>query len=401
MKDKHFTKQDFQGLYLGMIAIVFIWLACQFLLSTPIFAPSEWDSYTLQALAWREGQLNMLSDYPHLELAIYQGKYWLSFPPVPTLLVYPLTFLFGENVPSNFLMLIYLLASFTLGYLMVKKHGESPVKGMIWALFLVLGCNLFGISLNGGVWFQAQSLSFVFTVAAFYFLEKGSKKNIALGLVSIALAVGCRPFQAVYVPLLILLAFMRLKEKEKSIFDTLKQLAVCCIVPIAIAAAYGVFNAVRFDNSLEFGHTYLPEFQRDGSQFSFSYVKENFVNILRLPEFNNGILVSPKKFVFAFYLANPIFILLLGHMIWMTKNKKWDIVQIVGCLSLFLHFFLLLMHRTFGGWQFGTRYLIDLIPAIYYLLIVKKTKIGNVTGTIMIFAMVFNIYGGYVWWMSA
>ena len=58
--------------------------------------PSGYCTYTLQALAWRDGQICLSQDYPWLELAIYQGKYFVSFPPVPSVPLYFLTFLFGE-----------------------------------------------------------------------------------------------------------------------------------------------------------------------------------------------------------------------------------------------------------------------------------------------------------------
>ena len=42
-----------------------------------------YNSYILQAEAWTKGQLDLGKDYPYLELAIYKGKYFLSFPPLP------------------------------------------------------------------------------------------------------------------------------------------------------------------------------------------------------------------------------------------------------------------------------------------------------------------------------
>ncbi|NLD03276.1 MAG: hypothetical protein GX674_08205 [Clostridiales bacterium] len=41
---------------------------------TPAFAPSAYNSYTLQALAWRRGLPYLQQDVPHLELAIKDGS---------------------------------------------------------------------------------------------------------------------------------------------------------------------------------------------------------------------------------------------------------------------------------------------------------------------------------------
>ena len=48
-----------------------------------LLSSSPYNSYTLQALAWREGRVSLGRDYPWLELAVYQGDYYVSFPPVP------------------------------------------------------------------------------------------------------------------------------------------------------------------------------------------------------------------------------------------------------------------------------------------------------------------------------
>lgn len=41
----------------------------------------HWDSYTLQALSWREGRADLGRNYSYLEIAEYQGKFYVSFPP--------------------------------------------------------------------------------------------------------------------------------------------------------------------------------------------------------------------------------------------------------------------------------------------------------------------------------
>jgi len=54
------------------------------------------------------------------------------------------------------------------------------------------------------------------------------------------------------------------------------------------------------------------------------------------------------------------------------------------------------MHKSFGGWQFGTRYLCDLIPAMYFFILSHKGRVGAVSAGVMIFAVLFNIYGAVV-----
>ena len=46
-------------------------------------------SFALQANAWLQGRLDLGQDYPWLELAIYEGKYFVSFPPFPSYVLLP------------------------------------------------------------------------------------------------------------------------------------------------------------------------------------------------------------------------------------------------------------------------------------------------------------------------
>ena len=45
----------------------------------------RYKSYSLQAMAWLNGRLDLGQDYPWLELAVFQERYYVSFPPFPSL----------------------------------------------------------------------------------------------------------------------------------------------------------------------------------------------------------------------------------------------------------------------------------------------------------------------------
>ena len=58
---------------------------------------NAYDSYLLQAQNWLEGRVSIANGekYPWLELAIYNGEYYLSFPPVPSVLALPAAAIVG------------------------------------------------------------------------------------------------------------------------------------------------------------------------------------------------------------------------------------------------------------------------------------------------------------------
>ena len=75
-------RADYTPLLLCWATAVFYCVLCALMGRNPI-GPSGYCTYTLQALAWRDGQICLSQDYPWLELAIYQGKYLFPFPQSP------------------------------------------------------------------------------------------------------------------------------------------------------------------------------------------------------------------------------------------------------------------------------------------------------------------------------
>jgi hypothetical protein len=51
------------------------------------------------------------------------------------------------------------------------------------------------------------------------------------------------------------------------------------------------------------------------------------------------------------------------------------------------------LHRTFGAWQFGTRFLVDLLPMVLVLCTRYKHPLRLYEMLIMSLGIAFNIYG--------
>ena len=161
MTNKRSPRREPQ-LWFGAMIVILTWIGIEMLLNVDIFAHEPHDSYTLQALAWRKGMLSLGQDYPWLELAIFNGDYYVSFPSVPALVMLPLTFLFGENTPNTLITGLYFLGSYFAAYALARRFRKAQ-DAQFMALFMTLGCNMLQFSLLGGVWNQAQLLSFLLT----------------------------------------------------------------------------------------------------------------------------------------------------------------------------------------------------------------------------------------------
>lgn len=352
-----------------------------------LFAHSHWDSYTLQAMAWRKGQLHLDGNYEWLELAIYEGQYFVSFPPVPTLVMLPLTFIFGENTPNNLVVALYAIITAALIYKCFRKAGAKDIWSAFWAIVFVWGSNAMWMSTNGGVWFQAQMLNFLLLSAAVFAAQR-DKRGWALSLS--ALAVGCRPFSIIY-----LLAFIVLFAfQDADIKKTLHQWKLL-IVPALIGISYMVLNYLRFGNPLEFGHNYLPEFQED-AQFGMQYALPNLINILRPVGFGkNGSLSYSVFNGFCLFIANPIFLIWLANIVSDARKKMLSKEQWVNIAGALLVLLCLVLHKTFGGWQFGARYTVDIIPFVLMYMLGQKRELCPKRYELAfgVFAVMFNVYG--------
>ena len=109
-----------------MLALMaFGYLLLHDLLGGTLLSHSAWDSYTLQAMAWRRGSLSLGRNYPWLELAVYQGEYYVSFPPFPSVVLLPFTFLFGENTPNNLIIAIVTMATAALPLRLIRERRLS------------------------------------------------------------------------------------------------------------------------------------------------------------------------------------------------------------------------------------------------------------------------------------
>ncbi|HML45420.1 MAG TPA: hypothetical protein PKE04_01565 [Clostridia bacterium] len=376
----------------GFLVVLAIALIMAGLNQSQLFGQGMFDSYTLQALAWREGRMDLPKDYPTLELAEYGGRVFVSFPPVPTVPVWILTFFFNDQVPSGLVAFAYFLLCYPAAYALGRRWFAAP-HAAAFAVFILLGGSVLDLGVSaiyfsGGVWYQAQLLGLLLTLLAFLGATDARRFRQGLGVAALALAVGCRPFQAVYFPYFLWLLYMRQSGKPLA---RIRAMIPYGIAPFCIALAYMGYNMVRFGNPLEFGHSYLPEFSTEGGvQFSLLHIPGNLMNLLRPPYFADmGELVFPITLGFAVYLTNP---LLTSAAASLHRREPGDEDWFLIGLAT-LHLLALLSHRTLGGWQYGSRYLCDLIP----VLLVLRGRSGRAPGVPeyawMGLAVAFNLWG--------
>lgn len=377
------------------VAVVYFFF-CLFI-EKDIFGPSPYSTYTLQALAWRDGQIHLSQNYPWLELAIFNGKYFVSFPPVPSIPMYFLTFIFGAKTPDNFMVKLYMIIGCLAIYYLLRRANYEKWSAMGFAFLCSFASNLFELTIDGGVWHQAQLLCFLLTTISLLLIWKGDKNSVTFSLLCYALSVGCRPFNVLYGFVLLAVYMQKMKEEEVSFKEAINRAIPGLILGLVVAFCYGLYNFVRFENIFEFGHNHLPEFSTQGGvQFSIESMIKNFPKILFGAPFyfDNGKPVL-ETFGFSMFLVNPVFLLMIAWIVFDVVYKRFSATKGVIIACFVVHLMLLLMQRTFGGFQFGARYTCDLIPYVvmYLALPGHERKMHMPEIMVMIVGFCFILYG--------
>jgi len=453
-----------------------------------LFDPNGFNTYALQAQRWWRGSLDLgrlcqncydaaqihfyryCAYFPHLEIAHYGGRYWASFPAVPSITAFLLYPFFGVFQPDRLIGFLYLLIGCIFMSLFFKRY-TSELSAVFWGFFAGMGSNLLSISVFSGVWFLAQNMSFMFCAMALWAIStppqfqgwrkknnnaeavdgvtRAASRRWVWAFVFWALAVGCRPFQAIYLPILLWFLWRNLRIAHNNQRDSetpsdkftvrhfIRELPNYAWAPLLIAFVYMVHNFARFGNPLQFGHDFLPEMLRAPyGQFSSRYAftrgdgatMSNLAQVLRFPEIRGGRLVFPRWNGFFYPLANPIFALLyltvlFGGIAWIVKQlyrmrtkpstssalplpqtrifAKWEtlILLVLVFITTHIKMTLMLFHTSNGGWHFGVRYFADAIPFLMLLLFIRRDIRARIWDIAVFFfiALPLQIYGTMGW----
>ena len=378
-----------------------------------------YNSYMLQARSWLEGRLDLGQNYTHLELAIFPSppnvdapqlpdycKFYVSFPPFPSYLMLPFALMHWYTADGMIVVVSALLA-LVYAYRIMRRFDIPSSRAVMFSLLLTVGSNWLFTAQSPWVWFIAQNLAFTLSLMAIYYAVCG-KPGISLAFW--ACAVGCRPFDIMYLPVLLYLIYTSCSEgyPEGRPVDRIKRLArekwMCAIPVVLIGGSYMLLNLLRFGNPLEFGHNYLPEFARmKTGQFHIDYMKENLPHLWRLPKMSfKGAWEYQNFDGFSLLLVSPVFISYIVYTVYALIIRKIKPVLAVLIFAVaVLEIVLITAHKSMGGSQFGNRYTNDVLPLAFLgiaaALPKEKMQWENFNLILLLWGAALNIIGTVLW----
>jgi hypothetical protein len=203
--------------------------------------------YVWQASAWLNGEASL--PYKMLDVAIFKGRYYVPFPPFPSLLVLPFVALFGiksvNTIPIAFALTGLNIASLRA----IFARLELPKARASWLIAAFLGGTAYASALYLGatVWYFAHIVSVTCLLLATR-EALGRGRGMVIGL-----ALGASFLSRQMTVFALLLFAVWLWERPKRL-PNLLGLFLAFGVCVAIYLGY---NLVRFGTPLETGYGLL------------------------------------------------------------------------------------------------------------------------------------------------
>ncbi len=327
--------------------------------------------YVWLADAFAHGRLYVsaaaLRQLTALDFAVADGRYFWPLGPLPAILLLPFVRLFGplsqlQSLLQALVSVLVVMAAWRLAVRVSARPSEAP-----WfTLLFCAGSVMIGLLVVSGSYFLAQSLATLFLLWAF--AERAGRARPALIGVFLAAAALSRWMALLAAAFFALdIIFARLKPLEKT------RRLVWLLVPLAVAwALMAAYNWARFGSWSETGYalsvmgtgTLLDDRTRLGL-FNLAYLPARLHDyFLLMPEWRRG----------SFYVGTwglSAFLLMPGFLLSFRRPTADRQLWSLALLSAGLQLLPLLVYYSSGAWQFGPRYLSDLLPALYYALLLS------------------------------
>lgn len=340
-----------------------------------------WNYFVLLADAFLHGRLNVI-DHPDWlnELIVWQGKYYVVYPPMPGVLLMPFVAIFGKNFPQPILSILLGAVNVSLSYLVFIKFFQKKSTAL-WISFLyAFGTMQWYHAGVGSAWYIAHIIAVFFIWLTI--LEIMTKQRLYLiGLFIGAAYLSRLPtILAVVFPLIYLSNKFFNFENKKFKGVNFKSFLILGLGVLPLISSNFLYNYLRFNTIFDIAYQLLPIFNEPWYKyglFSVKYIpihlKEMFT---AMPKFTTNFpFIIPSFNAMALWFVTPAFVLIL-----FAKFKERLVFS--SFITVIIMALPSLTHGSNGFSQFGFRFALDYTP--FLLLIIASVINGHIK-----------------WWMKA
>jgi hypothetical protein len=352
------------------------------------------------AKSFLNGRLDLPNPPSTIDLTLYDGKWYVPFPPLAALLMTPWAAVFGDVETVLFTACIGAL-NVSLVFLMLQGLAAQQWISLsrsdaFWLTALFgLGTVHWYMSTLGSVWFVAQICTVTFVTLSVFFAAYANSpilSGTALGLAMLG-----RPNLALTYPLVLGIAFQQALENESADRKGyMVRWILASSIPIACAAGLlFLYNASRFGNPLDFGYLaanvdpkVATNLQAYG-QFNLAYVWRNIkVMLFSLPIWNaDRNRITPSGEGLSIWLVTPAFF-------YIAKAVRKNPIILGAWASFVLLLIPLLTYFNTGWYQFGYRFSLDfIIPLVVLLAFGIGGRMSNLMKWLILGSILMNAWG--------
>jgi hypothetical protein len=411
------------GIYVVVVATYFAVIP-----RNRILEHTPYNHFALLAEAWLRHRLDLGGPPPSYamnnDFAAYGGKWFVVFPPFPSVLLVPFV-AWGKSADNVRDAQVFLWISgiapavLFLALEKLRRMGSSErttATNAALALLFAFGSVYFFTALQGSVWFAAHIVGAA--IGAFYLLfaldaERPLLAGLMIGLgfvtrTPLLFAAPLFVFEAFRVALLPIAVpatendapraptrwtqfkdFVRRLDKRK-----LAKLLVLFAIPVifCVGAAFA-HNRARFGKLTDFGYEYLTVAwqgrMRRWGLFNYHFLARNLGVVLTGLPFHDPQSAVPfqiNEHGLALWVTTPLFL----WLIWPKKVTKVGLALYVTALAVAIPG---LFYQNTGWMQFGYRFSNDYAVFLFALLAVTGHKFGKLFWAAAAWSIAVNSFG--------
>jgi hypothetical protein len=344
------------------------------------------------------------AEIPIAKVKQSRGAVWyMSFPPLPTLLMLPSAAISGragnDVIPTLLIAALILpLALLVLRRLAAAGLSARSVPDDLWLVAtLAFGSVLFFSAVQGKVWYTAHVVG-VALALVYAWASIEAKHPIAAGLALGAAALTRTPMAFMF-PLFVLEAWRMAgglgawRADRTALRRALVRPLLRFAAPVvAFAIAGMIYNVVRFGSPTEFGHTFLDVRQQAQIEqwglANYHYLSRNLtVAFTLLPEFvGRAPWIQIGGHGLALWFTTPLVV----YVLWPRDRNAlhrslWITVAFVALPSL--------LYQNSGWVQFGYRFSLDYMVFLVMLIAIGGRSLGRFGKALIVFAIAVNLFG--------
>jgi hypothetical protein len=340
-----------------------------------------------------DGRIHLTESPPWLnELIPLDGKYYVVFPPMPAIISIPFVFVLGDKFEQQFLAHMLGAGIAILTYLLAIKIRKNKSIALWMLLLSGFGTIIWFMSANGSVWYTGQ-LSAVFFLMASINEIFGKKRPLVVGLL-----FGAAYLSRIHILFAVLPICFFLIKGQIFKMNNLKNIALIALGLSPFVLFNALYNFARFGVWWDKGYALIPGVL-DEPWYEFGLVHPSYiprhlkVMFTALPVFQKDFpYILPSLAGLATWITTPAFVFSLFAPI-----KKLAVrISIVAMLLISIPIF---MHGTTGFAQFGYRYILELYPFIFLILIhALPDKLRSWHWALLLISILVNLWG--VLWIN-